>query len=63
VFRGRIVDDPDSLEGSFTQSGLPGMLKLKRVRDAANLVRRRPQTPVKPYPYREEEVRYLKPAA
>jgi predicted acyl esterase len=31
-------------------------LKLKRVRDAAELERKRPQVPVKPYPYREEEV-------
>jgi hypothetical protein len=63
VFRGRIANDPDSLEGSFVQSGMPGMLKLKRVRDAADLVRRRPQMPVCPFPYREEEVRYRNPRA
>jgi pimeloyl-ACP methyl ester carboxylesterase len=43
--------------------GMPGALKLERVREANDLVRRRPQTPVRPYPYREEEVRYGNPAA
>lgn len=63
VFRGRIADDPDSLEGSFVQSGGPLVLKLKRVRDAADLLRRRPQMPVGPFPYREEEVRFRNLAA
>jgi hypothetical protein len=63
VFRVRTGGDPDVLDGSFTQHGRPGALKLKRVHNSAELQRRRPQMPVNPYPYREEEVKYQNPNA
>jgi hypothetical protein len=58
VYRARIDSDPDTLDGSFTQRGMPGALKLRRVRNREETVRRRPQMPVKPYPYRSEDVQY-----
>ena len=43
--------------------GNPLPLTVKRVKDQSELERRRPQNPVKPYPYREEEVTYINKAA
>jgi pimeloyl-ACP methyl ester carboxylesterase len=58
-FDGKIAADLGSIEGTFTQAGAPLPLKLTRVKDQSQLEPRRPQIPVKPYPYREEEVRYI----
>jgi len=58
VFEGKIAPDLQSIDGTFTQLGAPHPLLLKRVKDQAELELRRPQNPVKPYPYREEEVAY-----
>jgi len=63
VFEGKIAPDLSSIDGTFTQIGNPLPLTIKRVRDQSELERRRPQTPVKPYPYREEEVTYTNKAA
>jgi fermentation-respiration switch protein FrsA (DUF1100 family) len=62
-FEGKIATDLTTIEGNWTQGGGTLPLVLKRVKDAAELERRRPQNPVKPYPYREEEVSYANPAA
>jgi hypothetical protein len=51
VFKGRMSNDRTRIDGLFTQSGGDRSLTLKPVKDAAELVRKRPQTPVKPYPY------------
>ena len=58
VFEGKIAADLQSIDGTFTQMGAAHPLPLKRVKDQAELEVRRPQTPNKPYPYREEEVSY-----
>ncbi len=58
VFEGKIAADLQSIDGTFTQMGSPHPLVLKRVKDQAELELKRPQNPVKPYPYREEEVTY-----
>jgi hypothetical protein len=58
VYHAKLDDDRDTLDGSFTQLGMHGALRLKRVYNDEELLRHRPQTPKKPYPYREEEVRY-----
>jgi uncharacterized protein len=58
IFEGKIAADLQSIDGAFTQLGSPHDLLLKRVKDKADLELRRPQNPVKPYPYREEEVSY-----
>ncbi len=51
-------NDFSALEGTFNQNGVQGLLSLAQVKDEATLVRRRPQMPVTPYPYREEEVTF-----
>lgn len=55
-FEGKVDKDITAIEGTWTQGGGSLPLVLKRIKDAAELERRRPQNPVKPYPYREEEV-------
>ncbi|MGD0858566.1 MAG: alpha/beta fold hydrolase [Terracidiphilus sp.] len=63
VFDGKIGADLNSIDGTFTQMGNPLPLALKRIKDQAELQTRHPQNPVKPYPYREEEVTYANKAA
>lgn len=58
VFEGKIAADLSSIDGKWSQGGATMPLVLKRVKDQAELERRRPQNPVKPYPYRDEEVSY-----
>jgi pimeloyl-ACP methyl ester carboxylesterase len=58
VFEGTIAADLASIDGTLTQMGEPHPLLLKRVKGEAELDPKRPQNPVKPYPYREEEVSY-----
>jgi len=62
-FEGKIAQDLTTIDGTWTQGGNALPLVLKRVKDAAELERRRPQNPVRPYPYRDEEVSYLNPSA
>lgn len=63
VFEGKLDPALTTIDGTWTQSGHTLPLTLKRLKDPAELERRRPQNPVKPYPYREEEVSYQnKPA-
>ena len=57
VFEAKISGDVSALEGTWSQ-GREFPLVLKKAKSAAEMVRRRPQNPVKPYPYREEEVSY-----
>jgi pimeloyl-ACP methyl ester carboxylesterase len=58
LFDGTINKDLTAIEGTWTQGGATMPLALKRAKDAAELERRRPQNPAKPYPYREEDVAY-----
>lgn len=59
VFEGKIAADLSSIDGTFTQMGGSHPLLLKRLKDQAELEPpKRPQIPVKPYPYREEDVSY-----
>jgi len=62
VFEGKIARDLSAIQGTWRQGGSATPLELKRVKDAA-VERRRPQNPVKPYPYREKELAYANPAA
>jgi pimeloyl-ACP methyl ester carboxylesterase len=63
VFDGKFDAGLNSIDGTFTQGGKPLPLALKRIKDQAELQTRHPQNPVKPYPYREEEVTYANKAA
>lgn len=58
AFEGKISTDLSSIDGTWTQNGATLPLNLKRTKDEAILEPKRPQVPVKPYPYREEEVSY-----
>jgi len=57
-FTGQIAADVASIDGTWTQRGHSYPLALKRLKNEAELELKRPQNPVKPYPYREEEVSY-----
>jgi dienelactone hydrolase len=63
TYEGSISADLNAVSGTWTQFGKPLPLSLKRVKSASELELRRPQNPVKPYPYKEEEVTYKNPAA
>jgi uncharacterized protein len=63
VFEGKIDENLTTIDGTWSQGGGSAPLLLKRAKDAAQLERRRPQTPVKPYPYRDEDVSYLNKSA
>ncbi len=54
---GTLSKDGAQLTGEFTQ-GAAMPLEFKRVSDVSQLELKRPQTPKKPYPYKEEEVSY-----
>ena len=56
VYEGQRAADGARIDGTFTQQGQRMPLALTRVTNAAQMERPRPQTPVKPYPYREEDV-------
>lgn len=58
VFEGKISADVNSIDGTWTQGGASLPLVLRRVKNQAELERKRPQNPTKPYPYRDEEVSY-----
>jgi len=58
VFDGKINKDLTAIDGTWSQGGSSFPLALKRAKDQAELEPRRPQNPVKPYPYREEQVSY-----
>jgi len=58
VFAGKIAADSASIDGTWTQHGHSYPLALRRLKDESELALKRPQNPVKPYPYREEEVSY-----
>jgi pimeloyl-ACP methyl ester carboxylesterase len=62
-YDGTISQDLSTISGTWAQAGKSWPLVLTRVKNASELERRRPQVPVKPYPYREEEVSYSNPAA
>ena len=58
VYVGTIAADKSSIDGKWTQKGNTFPLVLKPVKDEAVLEPKRPQNPVKPYPYRDEDVTY-----
>src|SRR4029077_3245417 len=62
-YDGTIGTDLGTISGTWTQMGKSWPLVLKPVNNKADLELKRPPTPVKPYPYHEEEVSYGNPAA
>ena len=58
TFDGQVDAALTAITGTWTQGGPALPLVFARVKDPAQLELKRPQNPVKPYPYREEEVAY-----
>ncbi len=58
AFEGKIAPDLSSIDGTWSQGGGSKPLVLKPIKDEAALEPKRPQNPVKPYPYHEEDVTY-----
>lgn len=64
AYEGTIAKDRSAIEGTFMQGGGNIPLVLKPLKEpVAAVVRKRPQNPSKPYPYREEEVAYRNESA
>src|SRR5215469_2377029 len=64
MYEGKVNADASEIAGTWRQGGKSFPLTFTRVKSASELgPRPRPQNPVKPYPYREEEVSYKNPAA
>ncbi len=57
-FEGKLDEARTTLDGTWSQGGNSAALVLTRERNAAVRDPKRPQNPVKPYPYREENVSY-----
>lgn len=63
-YEGTISADGKEATGTWEQGGLKLPLTLKKVDKAPEIVKpKRPQTPNKPYPYKEQEVSYENKAA
>ena len=58
LFEGKIAPNLASIDGNWSQGGGTLPLVLKPVKDTAELEPKRPQNPVKPYPYHDEDVSY-----
>jgi uncharacterized protein len=58
-YEGKLSDDKSTVTGSWTQGAQSLPLVLQHGKDAATEEPKRPQNPVRPLPYREEEVSYL----
>jgi uncharacterized protein len=58
AYDGTISADRATFSGTWTQLGKSWPLEFKRVKDAAELERKRPQNPIRPFPYKEVEVTY-----
>jgi fermentation-respiration switch protein FrsA (DUF1100 family) len=58
TYEAKLSTDGSSMDGTFTQLGSPLALSIKHVKYQSELERKRPQNPVKPYPYHEEDVTF-----
>jgi fermentation-respiration switch protein FrsA (DUF1100 family) len=62
-FEGKISADLATIDGTWSQGSVSLPLALKHTTSVTYVERKRPQNPVKPYPYKEEEVTYVNKAA
>ncbi len=62
-FEGKISADLAGIDGTWSQGGASLPLVLKHTTSVSVIERKHPQNPVKPYPYKEEEVTYTNKAA
>jgi pimeloyl-ACP methyl ester carboxylesterase len=61
VYEGKFTTDGNTIEGNWLQYGTTTPLAIQRVDQFPEIIR--PQTPRRPYPYREEDVAYENPSA
>ena len=61
VYEGKFTTDGNTIEGNWLQYGTTTPLAIQRVDEFPEIIR--PQTPRRPYPYREEDVAYENPSA
>lgn len=57
-FEGKISADHSAIDGSWSQNGARFSLLLKKTPDIVAPPPKRPQNPRKPYPYKEDEVKF-----
>ncbi len=57
-YQGKFIQNSQLIEGTFTEGVNALRLNLKRAESKIESTFRRPQEPVKPYPYKEEEVTF-----
>jgi pimeloyl-ACP methyl ester carboxylesterase len=58
LFEAKLASDLSSIDGNWSQGGGTLPLVLKPVKSTTELEPKRPQNPVKPYPYHDEDVSY-----
>jgi fermentation-respiration switch protein FrsA (DUF1100 family) len=63
VFEGKLDDKLSTIDGTWTQGGGSLPLVVKRVKEVSELEIRRPQNPIRPYPYADEDVSYANKSA
>jgi len=63
AYEGTIHPDVQSFAGTWTQLGKSWPLTFTKVKDTAELERKRPQNPMRPYPYKDLDVTYKNPKA
>ncbi|HOR42487.1 MAG TPA: alpha/beta hydrolase [Atribacterota bacterium] len=60
IFEGKLNEEFTMVDGTWQQAGFSFPLSFHRVEEAVEI--KRPQEPEKPYPYTEEEVKYVNPS-
>lgn len=61
AYAGTINTDLQSFAGTWTQLGKSWPLTFTKLKNAAELERKRPQNPLRPYPYKDLDVTYQNP--
>jgi len=63
AFDGKLDKDLQTLDGTWSQGGGSAPLTLKRGKETSQVPERRPQDPVRPYPYKDEDVAFANASA
>jgi uncharacterized protein len=63
AFDGKLDKDLQILDGTWSQGGGSAPLTLKRGKETSQVPERRPQDPVRPYPYKDEDIAFANASA
>lgn len=63
AFNGKFDKALQTLDGTWSQGGGSAPLTLKRGKETSQIPERRPQDPVRPYPYKDEDVTFANASA